>query len=92
MRFVEITTYAVALVPIMLESPKKWNSISLILSWTLALDLDNSTYDGKTFSQFNHVFVISGGSYLSQGNLFSQILRNTSFATSVDRDINSKVS
>ena len=87
-----ITAYATALVPIMLVSPNKWSSISLIFSWTLVIDPGISTYDGKPFSHFNHVFVISGGSSLSQGIFSSQILRKTSFATSVHGDINPKTS
>ena len=87
-----ITAYATVLFPIMLASPNKWSSISLIFSWTLVIGLGISTYDGKTFSHFNHVFVISGGSSLSQCVFSSQILRKTSFATSVHEDINPKTS
>ena len=56
------------------------------------MDLGISTYDGKTFSHFNHVFVISGGSSLSQGTFSSQILQKTSLATSVHGGRNPKTS
>ena len=66
-----ITAYAAALITIMLASLNKLGSISLIFSWTLVIGLGISTYDGKTFSYFNHVCVISGGSSSSQSILSS---------------------
>ena len=65
---------------------------ALFLYFSLEHGHGRSKYDGKTFSHFNHVFLISGGSSLSQGIFFSQILRKRYFATTVHRDINPKIS